>query len=331
MQKKMMILLLVMTLGGFIAAILFRIEFEMERGVMKSEVSADGMKYDFYISGRASLFETLPLVVVFHGGTMSLEEMEELTRFNQTAELFGFHVLYPQQDEERNPDGYWNWFLPENQVRGSGEPALIIKLMKSLPILYRINPQKIYAVGFSAGGAMALTMQILYPDVFSGVAIAAGVPFASASNLLEAGLAMNGLLPTDEQLAARAIEALPYAKGNPIRAVLIHGEADMRVKPEASFAILRQLQAVNDALDDGEQNGSFSSTPQFDGLQDSGANVPYRLVQYRNTNQDLILNGYYIKDMGHQYPRSTIDSPFAFSGGVNFSYRAMNFLLKGIW
>jgi poly(hydroxyalkanoate) depolymerase family esterase len=332
MRKKWMIaFMIVLILGVMAGALAIRADRNLERGVLKSEISSDGMAYDFYIPEQASWFRPLPLVVVFHGGLINLEEMEELTTLQELADRFGFYVLYPLQDATQNADGYWNWFLPENQQRGIGEPSRIVELLSQLPQPYRIDSTKTVALGFSAGGAMALSMQILYPDVFSGVAIAAGVPFASASNLYEAAMAMAGFLPTEEQLAVRAIEALPYAKGKPIRAIVVHGLADTRVRPEASFAILRQLCAVNDMLDDGLINGSFAAIPVYDGPWMDDPLGLNRFVRYRNANRDAILLGYFIEGMAHRYPHPTSTSPYASGEGMNFSLSAIEFLLEGLW
>lgn len=332
MKKRLLFAMLMLSvLFGLCMAISIRADLELERKVLKSLVSPNGMQYDYYIPEQASLFASLPLLVVFHGGTMSLSDMEELTGLNRLADQMGFYVLYPFQDEHSNPEHYWNWFLPENQQRGLGEPARIIELMRHLPKPYRIDSNKTFALGFSAGGAMALTMQILYPDVFSGVAIAAGLPFASATNLYEAAMAMNGLLPTDEQLAARAIDAMPMTKGKPIRAILVHGLADTRVKPEASLAILRQLQAVNDVLDDGERNGSFSAVPDFDGPWMDDAFSPNRLIRYQNNKHKVVMEGYSIDGMTHRYPHPASNSPFAYGESMDFSLSTVFFLIHSIW
>ena len=57
--------------------------------------------------------------------TIRTEGKLESDEFYEAADRHGFVVVYPQQDRDQNPHGCWNWFLPEHQVRGAGDPAAI--------------------------------------------------------------------------------------------------------------------------------------------------------------------------------------------------------------
>jgi poly(3-hydroxybutyrate) depolymerase len=49
-----------------------------------------------------------------------------------------------------------------------------------------IDPNRVFATRLSAGGAMTSVMLAVYPEVFSGGAIVAGLPYGCANNLVDA-------------------------------------------------------------------------------------------------------------------------------------------------
>jgi len=326
MKRTLMFVLFgILSVVAVVSSILWRMDERLPRSTLLEETAPNGMEYRFYVPQAASVIRTLPLIVAFHGGTMDSDAMVELTRLNVLAEELGFYVLYPEQDLESNAQRYWNWFLPENQSQGDNEPARVKEILDTLCEDHRIDENRIYALGFSAGGAMALAMQILYADVFSGVAIAAGLPFGSATNLWEAAAAMEGFLPSDEILAARAIAAMPDNQGKPIRAILVHGNQDARVDPSASLAILRQLAALNDQLDDGIGNGSSPLTPSYDGPNPDPA--WNRRVEYAGAKSEVVLALVFLDAMTHRYPMPDSTSSFAWTQGPDFTALAVHFLL----
>src|SRR6202034_572259 len=56
-----------------------------------------------------------PLVCMLHGCTQDPVTFASATMMNRAADRHGFVVAYPGQDRGSNPQGCWNWFLPEHQ------------------------------------------------------------------------------------------------------------------------------------------------------------------------------------------------------------------------
>jgi poly(hydroxyalkanoate) depolymerase family esterase len=74
----------------------------------------------------------VPLVCMLHGCTQDAASFAAATLMNDAADRHGFLAVYPQQERGDNAQGCWNWFLPEHQARGAGEPASIAAIVREL-------------------------------------------------------------------------------------------------------------------------------------------------------------------------------------------------------
>ncbi|MFD1344186.1 extracellular catalytic domain type 1 short-chain-length polyhydroxyalkanoate depolymerase [Litorisediminicola beolgyonensis] len=167
------------------------------------------------------------LVVMLHGCTQTADDFAVGTRMNLVAEENNLIVIYPDQARQANQMGCWNWFRPEDQARGAGEPALLAGLALQVSEEFGVARGAIFAAGLSAGGAMAAILGATYPEVFSAIGVHSGLAAGAARDLPSALAAMRG------QGAAA-----PGRRGDPVRAIVFHGSADTTVAPANADAVI---------------------------------------------------------------------------------------------
>jgi poly(hydroxyalkanoate) depolymerase family esterase len=208
------------------------------------------------VSGRRALVHVprrldpvtpAPLLCMLHGCTQDPITFAAATLMNDTADRHRFVVAYPGQDRGENPQGCWNWFLPEHQRRGAGEPAAIARIVRDLietNSRCTIDPGRVFVAGLSSGGAMAAILAACYPDLFAAVAVHSGLAYGSATDMASAFDVMaRGGGNADAQ--GRAAHAAMGDHSRPVPSMVIHGSADPTVAPANGIHVLRQSMTAN--------------------------------------------------------------------------------------
>jgi poly(hydroxyalkanoate) depolymerase family esterase len=187
------------------------------------------------------------LVCLLHGCTQDPASFAAATMMNDAADRHGFVVVYPGQDRGANAQGCWNWFLPEHQRRGAGEPAAIARIVGELAesnSQCTIDPRRVYIAGLSSGGAMAAILAACYPDLFAAVAVHSGLAYQSATDMGSA-FGVMGSGRGDAERHGRAAHAAMGRHARPVPSIVIHGSADRTVAPANAHQVLRQTMTAN--------------------------------------------------------------------------------------
>ena len=171
----------------------------------------------------------VPLVVLLHGCGQDSASFAATTRAAANARAGGYAVLLPEQASEANPNRCWNWFGREAVV--ATEAAILKALVDHVCNLHPLRRDRVFGLGLSAGGAMALTVALRYPELFAAVGTHSGAVPHSASSALQAGQAMRGrrappLAGLRHRLGSRRLPPL----------IVIHGEEDHSVAGENADA-----------------------------------------------------------------------------------------------
>src|SRR5664280_1483295 len=137
----------------------------------------------------------VPLLLALHGCTQNGLDFAAGTRFNDLADKHKFVVVYPEQSRRHNGLRCWNWFRSAHQFRAQGEPAIlagIVRRVSQEAAHWRIDAERVYVAGISAGGGMALVLAATYPELFAAVGVHSAPPYRSASGPANALAAMQG-------------------------------------------------------------------------------------------------------------------------------------------
>lgn len=94
----------------------------------------------------------LPLVFVFHGYGGTSLSLERLTGLSPFADQQGFFVVYPQGLPDENGNPRWSAIGPSES--NIDDTLFVENLLTHLQQLYCVDPQRVYATGFSNGGAL---------------------------------------------------------------------------------------------------------------------------------------------------------------------------------
>jgi poly(hydroxyalkanoate) depolymerase family esterase len=194
----------------------------------------------------AHLTRNSALVVVLHGCAQTAASYDLGVGWTTLADRYGFALLLPQQQMTNNPSNCFNWFLPEDTRRGSGEALSIRQMIDAMIAAHGIDRTRVFVTGLSAGGGMTSAMLAAYPEVLAGGAIIAGLPYGAAANVNEALETMFAPRPRTAREWGNLVRAASRHRGPWPCVSVWHGGADTVVRPDNADEIVKQWTDVHD-------------------------------------------------------------------------------------
>lgn len=141
---------------------------------MHYDITVGNLEREYYVYAPPAKSQMArPLVVMLHGGAGKPESAARMTGFSELAKQENFIVAYPYGTGRVST---WNagkccGYAMRNNV---DDVAYIRAMLEEIKSNYRIDEQRIYAVGMSNGGMMAYKLACDMGDVFRAVAPVAG-------------------------------------------------------------------------------------------------------------------------------------------------------------
>jgi poly(hydroxyalkanoate) depolymerase family esterase len=271
--------------------------------------AAGRRSYKLYVPGRQHAGRR-PLVVMLHGGTQGPDDFAAGTRMNALAEEHGFLVAYPSQCKSANPSLCWNWFKPEDQMRGAGEPSIIAGITNEIVSAYDIDPQRVFVAGLSAGGAMAAVMGATYPEIYAAVGVHSGLPYRSATDVPSAFAAMRG----DPGLQRRPRKTRPDSDhALRVRTIVFHGDADHIVHPSNAGNIVEHAK-TGDSVERVKARSSASRT--------------HTRAVTRDKTGTVVVEHWLIHGSGHAWSGGSADGTYTDPQGPDASREMLRFFLE---
>ena len=317
-------------------------------------------KYRLYRPAQAAVQPGDPpspprsLVVFLHGCNETAVQAAQASHFNAVADKLAgpnndqptFDVVYPEQVNsapssaplaDGNGIGCWNWFLPDDQSRGAGEPAAIAGITQVVSSYSRfgIDANRVYVEGISAGADMAVILAATYPDVYAAVGVLAGCAYRTCGD-------------TTGELSYQAMGA----NARVVPMFIENGTADSLNNMAMAGTIVSSWLGVDDLADDGSMNGSVARQPTSTQSYETGQTVspgsgdlcihndsftcpggvvgfsdntyPYTVAQYTVGDCDD-LEFWVIHGMAHAHPDAPGDGPYTDPMGPDITTASYDF------
>ncbi len=258
------------------------------------------------------------LVVVLHGCGQTAAGYDVGTGWSTLAKHYGFALLMPEQQSANNAHTCFNWFNPEDTTRGHGEACSIRQMIARMVSQHRIDKDRVFITGLSAGGAMTSAMLATYPEVFAAGAIVAGISYGTATNVREA---LNSMMRAPARPAHELGDLVRNASKHraPWPKISVwHGSADRTVSPGNADEIVKQWLDVH----------RLPAHPMAEGTVDG---YPHQV--WWNADGETVVESYTITGMAHGTPLGKAENEqhygkegaFLIEAGISSSHHIASF------
>lgn len=251
-----------------------------------------------------------PLLVMVHGCQTTAEQQMRANLYNRLAERERFVVLYPDVDfgatTQPGPLARcWRFFWPGSWHRDGGDAGAIAGMTREVMARRRIDPERVYLMGMSAGGFMTSIMAAAYPDLYAAVGIMSAGAYADPLCLLGS--------PVTTPVADSAWQAFkemgPRARVVP--RLVIGGDADTGIVPACQEKALEQGLRTNNLVIDGRQDGPIPLTAATVRQEHRAGGHDSTVRTYRDPNGCLVGERWVVHGMNHFWSGGSSDPKLA--------------------
>ncbi len=294
-----------------------------------SSNAADCRNYKLWVPASYNGSASVPLVLMLHGCTQNPDDFAAGTQMNAVADANNFLVVYPEQPSSANASQCWNWFLPNHQARGAGEPAILAQIVAQVRGAYNVDARRMFVAGLSAGAAMTVIMGATYPDLFAAIGVAAGLEYKAGTDLPSALIAQETGGPDPNQQGQLAYQAMSgYQHRMPV--IVFHGTLDATVAPKNGDQVISQWAQTNDLIDDGLDNDSVDDVADqmLPGVVPNGHT--YTRYLYNDASGRVLMEKWIVDGMRHAWSGGSASGSYTDPTGPNASAEMWRFFIGSV-
>lgn len=272
--------------------------------VVPGRVSSNGSHHPYLLYTPSSYDQRrpAPLVVVVHGCQTTAHQQMRSSGFNELADREGFVVLYPDVDVVGRllpgpAQNCWKFPYPPAWVRGGSDAGAIAEMTRAAMRDRRIDPERVYIVGSSAGGLMASIQAAAYPDLYAAVGLVASAGYVDWPCFVTGiGLPVElSALLAHQQMGPRA-RVVPR--------FVLAGTADQAFPPACGVKAVEQGLRTNNLVLSGRQDGPIPLTPTAVRRGQEPDGYAYTVSQYDHRGCALA-ELWMVEGLPHSWPGGT--------------------------
>src|SRR6266542_2904240 len=190
-----------------------------ESGSLQRKAAIDGVDrfYTLYVPRGLDRSKASPLVIFLHGSGITASATERDAGLDALADRQSFLVAYPQA----TPAGWNHGCCNDAFAKKIDDVGFVRRIITDTGVELKLDPERIYVGGFSAGASMAYRLMCDIPEVLAAVGTISGAllaegcsPRADLSTLEIHGtkdelVLYAGCSPTTNPCGNRAMTAAP--------------------------------------------------------------------------------------------------------------------------
>jgi polyhydroxybutyrate depolymerase len=161
-----------------------------DKGIIKNEngisIEHNGIEreYVLYVPNSYNDSSSVPLLFNFHGGGGSATGQMYISKMNLVADTATFIVVYPQGSSLDNGVSHWNSMIATEDNKSTADDIGFISiLIDEISSNYNINPQRVYACGYSNGADFSFSLACYLSDKISAISSVSGLMSLESESL----------------------------------------------------------------------------------------------------------------------------------------------------